>query len=83
VVVSGIVVVVVAVLAGVVVVTGGVVVVVVVTLAFTMASVVAVLGAVGVTPVGSKAMVIRNSGENLMVAEFVVVVGFFCEIDDQ
>jgi len=54
-----------------------VVVVVVVEATFNMASSVAAVGGVGVTPVGSKAMVKRMYSENLMVVELVVMVGFF------
>jgi hypothetical protein len=60
-----------------------VVVVVAVEPAFTMASTVAVLGAVGVTPVGSKAMVTRMYSPNLIAAGFVVILGFVWEIVDQ
>ena len=40
-------------------------------------------GGLGVTPAGSKAMVMRMSGANLMVAGFVVTVGFFWPKVDQ
>jgi hypothetical protein len=42
-----------------------------------MASTVVVVGAEGVTPVGSKAIVTRRSLTNLTLAGFVVIVGFF------
>ena len=69
--------------ATVVVVTGAVVVVVTAEPAFTIASTVAVLGELGVTPVGSKAIVTRMYSLNLIEVESVVMVGFFWEIDDQ
>jgi hypothetical protein len=68
----------------VVVVTGSVVVVVAADEpADTIASTVVVLGAVGVTPVGSKAIVIRMYSLNLILVGSVVRVGFFWEIEDQ
>jgi hypothetical protein len=83
VVVGGVVVVVVA-PATVVVVTGAAVVVVVTAdPAFTIASTVVELGALGVTPVGSKAIVTRMYSLNLIAVDSVVIVGFFWEIDDQ
>jgi hypothetical protein len=69
--------------ATVVVVTGANVVVVTVVPDFTMASTVAALGAVGVTPVGSKAIVTRMYSLNLIAVDSVVMVGFVWEIDDQ
>jgi hypothetical protein len=81
---SGTVVVVVAPFTVVVVVAGTVVVVVVVAAAaFNMASSVTEVGGVGVTPVGSKAIVRRMYSENLMVVELVVMVGVFWAMDDQ
>jgi hypothetical protein len=63
----------------VVVVTGGAVTVVVgvtAVLSATMALSVRVLGGLGLTLAGSKAMVTRSSGANLIDAGFVVVLGF-------
>jgi hypothetical protein len=67
----------------VVVVVATVVVVVAVVPSLTISSTVAVLGALGVTPVGSKAMVTRMYSLNLIAAGFVVILGFVWEIVDQ